>query len=470
MQDDKYSVSQYSVNTILSAIESGDIAIPEIQRPFVWKGPLVRDLIDSLYNGFPTGYLIIWQSPSVRLKDGRDSLGKKILIDGQQRVTALMTALAGHSVLTNDYQEKKIIISFNPLAKDDEERFAVQTPAHLKSSVWIDDISEIFKPGFDSFSFVTEYVKKNPGTVPARVNDAISKLLRISSCQLGVIGLVPELSIDLVTEIFVRINSQGKRLNEADFAMSKIASDDAYGGRILRKAIDYFCHTATDPSFFKSVSESDKEFAASGYVKKMEWLRDFGENIYSPTYSDMMRVSFMHQFNRARLSALVSLLSGRDFDDRTYKESIAAESFAKLTDGVNNFINEYNFKQFVLAITSAGFITPKLINSKISLDFAYTLFLMLRNNPEFEKTEIKHWVQKWFVLSTLTSRYAGATESQMDRDLRSIATKGFKNFLAEIEETQLNESYWNIALPQALESASDVNPVLKRKFFFYISC
>jgi hypothetical protein len=252
--------------------------------------------------------------------------------------------------------------------------------------------------------------------------------------------------------------------------MSKIASDDAYGGRILRKAIDYFCHTATDPSFFKSVSESDKEFAASGYVKKMEWLRDFGENIYSPTYSDMMRVSFMHQFNRARLSALVSLLSGRDFDDRTYKESIAAESFAKLTDGVNNFINEYNFKQFVLAITSAGFITPKLINSKISLDFAYTLFLMLRNNPEFEKTEIKHWVQKWFVLSTLTSRYAGATESQMDRDLRSIATKGFKNFLAEIEETQLNESYWNIALPQALESASDVNPVLKRKFFFYISC
>lgn len=206
---DKYSVTQYSVNVILGAIEAGDIAIPEIQRPFVWKTWQVRDLIDSLYCGYPTGYLIIWQNPTVRLKDGKESVGKKILIDGQQRVTAIMTAIGGYKVLTDDYKEKVVKIAFNPLAKEDEERFAVQTPAHLKSSHWIPDISEMFKPNFNSFAFVLEYQKKNPDADPLEVNKAIEKLVGIKNCQLGVISLVPELDINEVTEIFVRINSRG---------------------------------------------------------------------------------------------------------------------------------------------------------------------------------------------------------------------------------------------------------------------
>ena len=105
---DKYSVTQYSVSSILGYIEAGDIAIPEIQRPLVWKGRQVRDLIDSLYNGYPTGYLIIWQNPDVRLKDGGSAVGKKVLIDGQQRITALMTAIAGYPILTENYEEKTI--------------------------------------------------------------------------------------------------------------------------------------------------------------------------------------------------------------------------------------------------------------------------------------------------------------------------------------------------------------------------
>lgn len=124
---DKYSVTQYSVSTLLGYIEAGDIAIPEIQRPFVWKGRQVRDLIDSLYHGYPTGYLIIWQNPDVRLKNGDNAVGKKVLIDGQQRVTALMTAVAGHAILTEDYEEKVVRIAFNPLTDEESERFAVQT-------------------------------------------------------------------------------------------------------------------------------------------------------------------------------------------------------------------------------------------------------------------------------------------------------------------------------------------------------
>lgn len=151
---DKYSVTQYSVSTLLGYIEAGDIAIPEIQRPFVWKGRQVRDLIDSLYHGYPTGYLIIWQNPDVRLKNGDNAVGKKVLIDGQQRVTALMTAVAGHAILTEDYEEKVVRIAFNPLIDEESERFAVQTPVHLNSKEWIADISELFKPEFSQMRFL----------------------------------------------------------------------------------------------------------------------------------------------------------------------------------------------------------------------------------------------------------------------------------------------------------------------------
>ena len=277
---DKYSVTQYSVNTILGSIEAGEIAIPEIQRPFVWKGSQVRDLIDSLYNGYPTGYLIIWQNPTVRLKDGSNANGKKVLIDGQQRITAIMTAIAGHQILTEDYEQKTIRIAFNPLAGDDESRFEVQTPIHFKDKRWVPDISVVFKPDFDSYSFINQYILDNHDVNSADINRAVTKLSGIKNSQIGAIMLVPELDIGEVTEIFVRINSQGKRLNQADFAMSKIAADESFGGNMLRKAIDYFCHLAVDPSFYGTLKDTDKEFMSSEYAQKLSWLKDDKGDIY----------------------------------------------------------------------------------------------------------------------------------------------------------------------------------------------
>jgi hypothetical protein len=167
---DKYSVTQYSVSSILGYIEAGDIAIPEIQRPFVWKASQVRDLIDSLYNGYPTGYLI----PNVRLKDGKESVGKKILIDGQQRVTALMTAISGRAILTDDYEEKMIKIAFNPLAIEGEERFAVQTPAHINGKFWLPDISEVFLPSFSTRKYINTYLEQNPDVDETLIDQAIT--------------------------------------------------------------------------------------------------------------------------------------------------------------------------------------------------------------------------------------------------------------------------------------------------------
>ena len=455
---EKYNVTNYPVSHFLNAIESKEIVVPEIQRPFVWTSTQVRDLIDSLYNGYPTGYLIMWQNPNVRLKSGENSEGKKILIDGQQRITALMTAIGGHKILNANYQEKIIKIAFNPVAKNSDERFAVPSSAHVKSSIWIDDISKVFAKGFSSHKFINQYMKDNPNADEDEVENSISKLRAIANCQLGVIQLVSNLSISEVTEIFVRINSQGKRLNEADFAMSKIAADSEHGGIFLRKAIDYFCRLIVDNSFYSRLESNESEFTNSEYAQKISWLKSGIDEIYAPDYSDMLRVSCMNTFNRGKLSVLVSLLSGRDFEERTYKEEIVADSFGRLKIGILNFVNEYNFKQFVLAIKSAGFVTPKILNSKITLDFAYTLFLILQESGEVPKIEIKRYVQKWFVLSTLTARYITSPESQMDRDLREIAAKGFKTFFAENEHALLPENFWNVRLVQNLETSSTSSP------------
>ncbi len=112
MNTQKYTVNQYFVETILAWVQGGEIAIPEIQRPFVWKSSKVRDLMDSLYQGYPVGYLITWRNPDVKLKDGSSSEGKKVLIDGQQRITAMMAAILGKEVINEDYKKVKIKIAF----------------------------------------------------------------------------------------------------------------------------------------------------------------------------------------------------------------------------------------------------------------------------------------------------------------------------------------------------------------------
>ena len=154
---------QYSVGAILGLIDAGQFVIPEIQRPFVWKRSQVRDLIDSLYNGYPTGYIITWKNPDVRTKDGSTSNGKHVLIDGQQRVTALMAAISGIEVLDDDFNKDRIRIAFNPMTDDSTKRFEVQDASHLKDKRWIPDISVIFKPDFDIFAFAQAYTAVNEG-------------------------------------------------------------------------------------------------------------------------------------------------------------------------------------------------------------------------------------------------------------------------------------------------------------------
>ena len=277
--------------------------------------------------------------------------------------------------MDEDNKKDRIKKAFNHHAHDASKRFAVQDASHLKNKRWIPDISVLFQPEFDSFNFSIQYCNENSDVAPNEVNRAVNELKGIANRQIGVIELDHTLDIDEVTEIFIRINSKGTALSQSDFVMSKMASDTVHGGGLLRKTVDYFCHLAVKPEFYPHMM-NDTEFSSSKYAEKIKWLASDNGDIYDPDYGDMLRVSFMHQFRRGKLSDLVSLLSGRDFETKEFREDIIADSYEKMDDGILNFINSYNFKQFVLAIKGAGFISHKLLNSAMTLDFAYTLYLI----------------------------------------------------------------------------------------------
>lgn len=464
MEGEKFTNTSLSIKALLGLIEAHDIAIPEIQRPFVWKNVQVRDLMDSLYKGFPTGYIILWKNPNVKLKDGTISSGKKVVIDGQQRITAIMTAIAAQKIFNSDFQETRVKIAFNPFAALDYERgnesaeiFAVQTPAHLKNKIWISDIADIFDTKFSSWTFIPKYLEDNPNMNGNDLQLVLNRLKGIETTQVGVIELSEKLDIDVVTDIFIRINSKGTALSQGDFVMSKMAADEAHGGNLLRKLIDYFAHLSVEPTYYDYIASHDTKFAATKYLKMLEWLRNDNEIVYDPTCDDVIRVAFMHTIKRARLAELVQLLTGRDFETRDFKEEIAEDAFLRMYDGVCNVINEYNFKQFMQTIRSAGFISPKMITSNMALDFAYALFLMLRNSDE-PVAERKRIVQKWYVLSILTGRYSSSPESAFAKDLKLINEVGIRQALKNMEDANLSENFWQVALVQNLSYASSINP------------
>ncbi len=447
----KYSVKQEQIDTLLSWVRSGQIAIPEMQRPFVWDSTKVRDLLDSLYQGYPIGYLITWQSTDVGLKDGSGSGFKQILIDGQQRITAMTAALVGQSVVDKNYARKRIRIAFNPI----DEAFATLTPVLAKDPAWISDVAEFLNAS--SYRATTEYIAANPEADESAVLEALEKLARIRSAQIGIITLNEDLDIETVTQIFIRINSKGVPLSSADFAMSKIASHGTIGSN-LRKLIDYFCRLAVQPHAFDLIAENDEAFAESGHLERLRWLKQDASDLYDPTYTDVIRVAALTEFRRGRIAALVSMLSGRDFETRTFSPDIAIESFERLEAALVRIVNQYSFQQFTMTIRSAGFVTPKLISSKNAINFAYALYLRLRHDRVLNEGQIKDTVRRWFVMSVLTGRYTGSFETAFEADMRRVEDLGAAAALDAILRSEFSDNFWSVTLPMALESSSGRSP------------
>ena len=261
-----------------------------------------------------------------------------------------------------------------------------------------------------------------------------------------------------MTEIFIRINSAGVALSQADFAMSKISVNDEFNGPAIRKTIDYFANIITEPVSYENIQKNDTEFTRTDNFKKIRWVKDYHSGIYEPSYTDVLRVAFTFKFLRGRLSDLVSLLSGRDFITRDYKKDIEEDSFRQLHEGVLQFINETNFKHFVMIIKSSGVVHKKLIRSKNTLNFAYALFLLLKDKG-VNKALINKIVRKWFVISILTERYSSSPESQFDFDIKRFAdADNPEDYVKRIEQGELSSAYWDTILPDNFETSVRSSP------------
>lgn len=453
MSTQRYSVTPHPIETILTWVKSGEIAIPEIQRPFVWEATKVRNLLDSLYQGYPVGYLIAWRNHTVKLKDGTTSAGKRILIDGQQRVTALMASLLGIEVLNDDYETVQIRIAFNP----QDETFEVSNPAIQKNVAWLPDVAKVFDPAVSVFQLVSDYCAANAGVSQNDVFKVIEKLRGIVHNHVGIIELSENLDIETVTEIFIRVNSAGSPLSQADFAMSKIAVNESFGGNMLRKAIDYFCHLAVAPEFLGKIKKGDKAFVESEFFDKMKWIADVNDDIYDPSYTDMLRVAFTSEFGRGKLQDLVALLSGRNFETKQYEEAIAEESFGKLKNGILAFINKTHFDRITMILRSAGFITSKMINSQNAVNFAYILYLRGRAEG-IPPADMERAVRRWYAMSVLRGRYSGSPESTFDFDIRQISSKGVLTYVDAVVPNELPDSFWAGMLPQFMDTSSISSP------------
>lgn len=449
----RYSVTPHPIETLLTWVKTGEIAIPEIQRPFVWDATKVRNLLDSLYRGYPVGYLISWRNPTVKLKDGSHSAGKRILIDGQQRVTALMAALLGREVLTKDYETVRIRIAFHPC----EERFEVTNPAIAKDPSWIEDVAFIFGPDADLIEMTEQYVECNPGVDRKKIGKVLQNISKITNNHVGLIELAEDLDIETVTEIFIRVNSAGTELSQADFAMSKIAVNESFGGNLLRKAIDYFCHLSVAPEYFSKIEKADPAFVQSEFWAKMCWLKDVNDDLYDPTYTDMLRVAFISEFGRGKLQDLVALLSGRNFETREYEEVIAEQSFAKLKTGISAFMNKTHFDRLTMILRSSGFLTSDLIRSRNAVNFAYVIYLRGRSD-NLPAAEIERIVRRWYAMSILTGRYSGSPETAFDVDIRQIEAQGLLRYVDTVIENELPETFWTGMLPQLMDTSSAQSP------------
>jgi hypothetical protein len=448
----KYSVTQAPVAQLLSDVKSDKIAIPELQRPFVWDSIKVRDLMDSLYKGYPVGYLITWQSVGAKLKGGQIAAHQQILIDGQQRVTALRAAIAGLKVINKRYKAIRITISFNPIT----EEFATLTPVIERSPQWISDISEYFNSS-SPLTFAKKYLERNPGVDATVFETNLTRLGKIQNAQIGIISLDDGLDIETISEIFIRINSKGVPLSSADFAMSKIAT---YGdrGRNLRKLIDYFCQLAIAPHAFADIEENDLEFSATKYLKAISWLKHDAEDIYDPEYGDLIRIAGLVGFSRGKASSIVSELSGRDPETKKVDENRIPLAYDKLEAALLEIVSKYQFENFLMLIKSAGFITSGMINSKNALNFAYALYLRLREDKALTEGERKRIVKRWFVMSMLTGRHSGSFESTWEQDIRRIGEMGILNYFNQVEEADLSDAFWSVALPAALETTGISSP------------
>lgn len=456
----KYTIGETSVGILLSGIKVNALSVPVMQRPFVWDTTKVRELIDSLYWGFPIGYIILWGSPDVQMKIGWGSQNASAIIDGQQRITAIAAAIGGKEVVDKNYDNKRIRISFNPF----NETFAVLDAAIDKNDRYIKDISKVFAPGFNVLDAASRCYECEHGRQPSLAElsplvDTINKLANIVNNPIGLVRLGTDLGLNEVNRVFSRINSQGVKLSQYDFIMSRLASDSAYGGSMIQKTIDYFCHAIRKPEDWENIVNSDPTFASSDNAGMIKWVCKFAKKVYIPDYGDILQVAYVYKFHSGWISDLTKLLDGRDMVKKTYDPAIAECSFRMLEDGVAEAVKKTNFSEYVSLLKNMGVVSAKIIHSGYILNFGYALFLLLQERGD---KNVNHIVSRWIAFSAITGRYSSYPGTHVNDDIVEFSADGSdpEAILSHRESVDLPDTFWNTALVERLETSAQNSPYL----------
>lgn len=436
----------YTVGKLLEDIELGEIGLPDIQRPFVWDNARVRDLFDSMYRGYPVGTLLFWENG---FAEGHREIGvgekqkapRLLIVDGQQRLTALYAVIHGVPIVDKNFRSKRLRLSFNPL----EERFEVTNAATQRNPNWITDISVLWRDGFDMFRFVSDFTQRleerNPLSEEERVKlqQAISnKLYHLLDYPLTALEISSSTSEQQVSDIFVRINSKGRTLNQADFILTLMSVFWDEG----RRTLEAFAREA------KTVPQAGQP---SPY-----------NPLFQPLPDQLLRVIVALAFRRARLEHVYMILRGKDLQTGEFSEERRDEQFTLLKKAQEYVLDLQNWHEFLNVVRLAGHMHKSLILSEVGMVYNYALWLIGKRDFKVPTRSLRNIMARWFFMTSLTYRYTGSQESQMEQDLAMLRGKSSpEEFIAALEREMaavLTNDYWQVTLPNNLETAASRTP------------
>ncbi len=439
----------YDLSGLLHYIDIGDIGLPDIQRPFVWSNAKVRDLFDSMYRGFPVGYLLLWENAQA---NGAKQIGvggkahavpSRLIVDGQQRLTSLYAVFRGTAVLDADYKERQIEVAFRPR----DGKFEVADAAVRRDPEWIANISDLWSSGKSSYQMVKGFL----GALGAKttlseaeeeqISHNLDRLFDLQKYPFTALEIAPTVDDEQVADIFVRINSEGVKLNQADFILTLLSVFWDEG----RKELESFCRAAR-----QAPKSGQKASPFNHFIR--------------PDPDQLLRVAIAYGFNRGRLKSVYQILRGKDVETGIFSNQHREKQFGLLKEAQSEALNLTNWHQFLSALIGAGYRSAEMISSETALLYAYAFYLIGRVRYKVPEHALQKAIGRWFFASSLTGRYTGSPESVMDGDLnrfkRVTDAEGFLNVLDDIVASDLTNDFWSISLPANLDSSSARSPEL----------
>lgn len=440
----------YSLSKLIEDIELGEIGLPDIQRPFVWSNAKVRDLFDSMYKGFPVGYLLFWAN--ALLAESTRQIGvydkqkvpRLLIVDGQQRLTSLYAVLKAQPVVRGDYSSQRLYIAFRPR----DAKFEVADAAIHRDPEFIADISQLWSGVVSRRRFERDFLdrlrkyREVSDEEEDRLSEAIDHLYDLQNYPFTALELSPTVDESQVAEVFVRINSEGVTLKQADFILTLMSVFWDEG----RAQLERFSRDARQPS-------SGRASAFNHFIK--------------PDPDQLLRVAVALAFRRARLTHVYSILRGKDLETKQFSEELRVRQFEALAEAQSDVLDLGNWHEFLKTLVQAGYRGALMISSETGLLYSYAMFLIGKRYYRVEHHQLRNIVARWFFMVSLTSRYSGSPESVMEEDLARLRTvedaPGFIETLDRLITDTLTEDFWNITLPNDLATSAARSP----SFFAY---